>query len=103
VARGSEGSGRFRPRGSYILAVLLAVWFFWVLFSGDASLIQLWKAKRETAALEAEIGRAKARLEEIENETRKLDDPEHLETLARERYGMVREGEKCYRLVPVEE
>jgi cell division protein DivIC len=83
--------------------VLLVVWFFWVLFSGDSSLIQLWKLKRETTVLQAEIDRVKARLEEIDGEAKKLDDPEYLETLARERYGMVREGEKCYRLVPIEE
>ena len=38
----------------------------------------------------------------MEEEKEKLNDPEYIEKIAREKYGMAKEKEKVYRVVPKE-
>ena len=38
----------------------------------------------------------------LEEEKERLNDPEYIEKIAREKYGMAKEGEDVYRVVPKE-
>jgi cell division protein FtsB len=76
--------------------LLLAVYF--AVFGGEYGMAEV----RQTRALAAE---AAVELEALQEETRRLElrvmaleeDPRALETLARERFGMIRDGEVLYR------
>ena len=92
-------SGFFRPRLGRITAGLIAVWLLWVLLAGDTSIIELWKLKRENADIRARIAELEKRLDIIDAEEQNLQDPEYLEKMAREQYGMIRDGERVYRIV----
>ncbi|WP_051297915.1 FtsB family cell division protein [Brevibacterium album] len=54
---------------------------------------------QQIAALEADIEATQGEVEQLREERAKLDDPEHIERLARERMGYVREGENAYIVV----
>ncbi len=91
-----------RQKIGRIIAVALGLWLLWILLAGDTSLVQLWKLKKENTEILEEIGRLEGRLEDLATEEDNLQNPEHLEKLAREEYGMIREGETAYRIVDTE-
>jgi cell division protein FtsB len=92
-----------RGQVSRIVAVALGLWLLWVLLAGDTSLVQLWKLKSENSDVRNQIADKEARLEQLETDTANLEDPEYVEKIAREKYGMIRDGETSYRVVPVAE
>jgi cell division protein FtsB len=75
-----------------------------ILASGRRGFIQQWRLQRRKKALSEQI----SRLEEIKNqlETDKVKltepdyDPAYIEKLARELYGMARENEMVFQVVP---
>lgn len=78
--------------------VLLAAYY--AVFGGEYSLLELRRARaaeererRELAELERQIDSLRAWADSMEV------DPVTLERLARERFGMIREGEVLYRIV----
>jgi cell division protein FtsB len=81
-----------------IFPVLLAVAGYYAVFGGEYSALDVYRVRGETAA-------ARAALEELGEVTRALalrvealeHDPRTLEALARENFGMIREGEILYR------
>jgi len=91
-----------RQRVNRIIAVVLGLWVLWILLAGDTSLVQLWKLKSENAVIQNEISELEQRMEDLATEEKNLQDPEYLEKLAREEYGMIREGETSYRIVETE-
>jgi cell division protein FtsB len=86
-------------RARYILGVLLlggAAYF--AFFGGEYSMLEVsrLKAEREQEAQRldealAEVARLKARVDSLEN------DSATIERIARERWGMIRPGERLYR------
>ena len=82
-----------------IFPILLGLAAYYALFGGDYSLFELRKARkevlvqeRELEALRREVDSLRAWVDSLQN------DSATLERLARERFGMVREGEILYRL-----
>jgi cell division protein FtsB len=86
---------RFR----FALGLLLltgAAWF--ILFGGEYNILEVQRIRREYATeqersqqLEAEIARLRARVDSLET------DSATIERIARERWGLIRPGERLYR------
>ncbi|MCK4546209.1 MAG: septum formation initiator family protein [Candidatus Eisenbacteria sp.] len=92
-----------RDRVGRTVAVAIGLWLLWVLLAGDTSLVQLWKLKHENADIRRRISEMESHLEDLDTQAANLADAEYLEKFAREKYGMIRDGETSYRLVPVSE
>ena len=83
-----------------VFPVLLVLAGYYAVFGGEHSWLDLRRARSavavesvELAEIRVEIDSLRARAESLEN------DPATLERLARERYGMIRDGEILYRFV----
>ena len=80
------------------MLVVIAAYF--ALFGGEYSLLELRRLRSDLAAEQmrleaarAEIARLEARVDSLEN------DSATIERIARERYGLIRPGERLYRFV----
>jgi len=78
--------------------LLLASAAYFALFGGDYSLLELQRIKRELEqerarleVAESEATRLRARVDSLEN------DSATIERIARERWGLIRPGERLYR------
>jgi cell division protein FtsB len=81
-----------------VLPTLLGLAAYYALFGGEYSLLELRKARREIEAQEAELTLLRAEVEQLRARADSLEnDPAMLERIARERFGMIREGEVLYR------
>ncbi len=100
--RGDLERGTRRKRGLLILALLFAnAYLLLAFFFGDKGMInhirirQTYRTLRgEIASIREENGRLHARIDALRS------DPRTIEKLARERLGMVREGETVYDFSP---
>jgi len=111
VRSSQQPSAFFRPRrtrvpgGPVVWLLLITVVVVGLLSAwGENGLSEYLHLKNQRdgmqvrhEALELETARLEARLDDLRT------DPEALETLARERYNMRREGEQVIRLVPAED
>ena len=77
------------------LALLGAVWF---VYFDSFSLVKRQKWSREYEELKAENVRLKAEIEALELRLEAPPTDEEIERIAREQYGMRREGETVYRV-----
>lgn len=101
LRRRFESYGRGAPaKVLRILGWTIAIWFVSAILLGDSGLFSILRMKGmkgalqdEISALEAERDRAATYNDELRN------DPETVEKVAREEYGMIKEGETCYRVV----
>jgi cell division protein FtsB len=82
-----------------ILPILLGLAVYYALFGGEYSLLELRKARSEIRAqeeeltlLREEVVYLRARADSLQN------DSATLEKLAREHFGMIRDGEVLYRM-----
>lgn len=88
-------------KGKVVLGgVLVAGAAYFALFGGEYSLLELQRLKSDLAEEQvrldearAEILRLQARVDSLEN------DSATIERIARERYGLIRPGERLYRFV----
>lgn len=90
-------------KSRWTIRVLLAVAVYYAVFGGEYTVWDVHRIRGELAdleltrsALRAETDSLAVRAEALEN------DPETLEALARERFGMIREGEMLYRFADPE-
>ncbi len=81
-----------------VLPALLGLAAYYAVFGGDYSVPDLLSVQAEVveaedrrSALAEEVRQLEARVDALEN------DPATLERLARERFGMIRDGEVLYR------
>jgi len=88
-----------KPRDLLFAAALVAAAYF-AIFGGEYGLYEVWRLERqqeeearELESVRAEVEHLRARADSLEN------DPAALERVARERYGMIRDGERLYRFV----
>jgi len=81
-----------------IVPGLVLVAAYYALFGGEYSLLELRSARAAVVSEQVELGRLE---QEIDSLTALSDslrtDPAALERIARERFGMIREGETLYR------
>jgi len=77
---------------------LLALAAYYAVFGGEYSIFELERARREVELARTELEELRARIDSLEARTDSLEnDPATLERIARERFGMIREGENLYR------
>jgi cell division protein FtsB len=83
-----------------ILAWAIAVWFGFAILVGDTGVVSILQMRRMKAGLVNEIAALEAvKAETIELRDNLKNDPWTIEKVARERYGMIRDGEICYRVI----
>ena len=83
---------------SYVLAVITAV-FIMVLVLNDFGLITYFKLKNKHKALDEELQRLLAQQNDLRLEINKLQtDQDYIEQIAREKFMMVKPGERVYRV-----
>ena len=79
-----------------IAGVLLIIFVF-----GDHGLYQLYRLKVERSANQLLITELRMERENLEEEKLRLKtDMEYIERIARERYRMVKKGEKVFKVIP---
>lgn len=82
-----------------LLAGLLGLTVYYAFFGGEYSLMEVRKARQEIVANERELTELRKTLDSLRAWVDSLqNDSATLERLARERFGMIRDGEVLYRL-----
>jgi cell division protein FtsB len=86
-------------RVRYLLGlVLLAGAAYFALFGGDYSMLEVRRVRQETAAEAARLAELRAEVERLHARVDSLEsDAGTIERIARERWGMIRPGERLYR------
>ena len=80
---------------------LLCITLLIILIFGDHGLLQLYKLKRDRSKIQTQIAQLRKERERVMVEKNRLEnDIQYLEKLARERYRMVKPGEKVYKVIP---
>lgn len=84
----------------FLLIFLASIGIY--LTFGEHGLWRMWRLKRKERELKKEVAEIEARRKVLEEEMKRLreGDPKLIEKLARERYGMVKPGEKIYIILP---
>lgn len=70
----------------------------WVLFLDSHSIFNRVVWHRETSHLEVQNEELRAEIQQIKNDIKHAGDPDNVERVAREDYGMRRDGETVYRV-----
>ncbi len=97
--RPGRKSGSIRP-GRW-LAVLVMLVLLLILIFNRHGLLRLYRLRSEQRHLDAEIALLQERAAELRQEMASLeDDLMYIERLAREKYRMVKRGEKVFRVMP---
>ena len=91
-------------RGRHLLAgAVLAVALYYAALGGEYSALDLLRLRRDRRAAEDELARTRREVDSLKVQSGRLErDPATIERVARERFGMIREGETLYRFVPVD-
>ena len=93
-----------RARGRHLVAgAALALALYYAVWGGEYSVFTLLRLRHDRQAAQDELVRLRGEVDSLRVEARKLDgDPATIERVARERFGMIRDGETLYRFVPVD-
>jgi len=94
------------PRGKTAKLFLLmgAIFFGFTFFGGDFGFVRIWNLHEKKKELELESKKLQVQILDLQMEKDKLkNDKAYIEKMAREKLGMVKEGEKVYRFVPTPE
>ncbi|MGM0421008.1 MAG: FtsB family cell division protein [Bacillota bacterium] len=84
-----------------ILPLVLLVIIGLLTYQLVSNQLQIAEMEREMEEVEQEIEVAEERKLELQRELELLDDPDYIERLAREKFGLVKPGEEL--IIPVEE
>ena len=105
-------SNKFRPKsksamGRTIKRFLLLLLFAFILYifvAGDNGLYRIWHLRRWIGSLQKEISALEEERALLEQEHHLLEtDMDYIEKQARERYGMIKEGETVFEVHPPKE
>lgn len=78
-----------------VVGVALSVLALVLVAYGSSGLVRLWQMKREVEALEREIVTLRGETADLARSVDRLrSDPEAIEKIAREEFGLVRPGER---------
>ena len=81
----------------------LALALYFAVWGGEYSVFTLLRLKHDRVDARDDLVRLRHEVDSLRVEARKLDgDPATIERVARERFGMIRDGETLYRFVPVD-
>ena len=82
--------------------LLVAVAVYYALWGGEYSAFGLRRLERRHAAEQERLAALRKEVDSLKLVARRLErDDAAIERVARERFGMVRQGERLYRFVPV--
>jgi len=82
---------------------VLALAGYYALWGGEYSAFHLLRLKEERREAEARLASTRAQADSLRVLAEKLEqDDAEVERIARERFGMIRDGELLYRFVPVD-
>lgn len=84
------------------MAVLIFITLLFFLFTDKRGFLQHIRIQQERRELKQEITELEKIKTELEAEEKSLDDPDKIEEIAREEYGMSKKNETVYRVVPKE-
>lgn len=86
-----------------LLPALLGMAVYWAVLGGEYSWFELRRTRAARTVEAAELARLEAQIDSLRSMADSLEtDSATLERLARERYGMVRDGEVLYRFAQPE-
>ncbi len=89
--------------GRVIAVLILVGGLAFGLFGGEYRAIDSWRLKRQVRGEQAALDELRLEIDSLELYVDSLEtDPETQERVARERFGMIRNGEIVYRVEPVE-
>jgi cell division protein FtsB len=81
-----------------VLPALFALAVYYALFGGEYSVFELRQARIDIDEARVELAELRERIDSLSARADSLEnDPATLERIARERFGMIREGETLYR------
>jgi len=81
---------------------LLALAAYYALWGGEYSAFHLLRLKRERVVAQERLAQTRREVDSLRVLAGKLEtDDAEVERIARERFGMIRDGELLYRFVPV--
>ncbi|MEX2582623.1 MAG: septum formation initiator family protein [Gemmatimonadota bacterium] len=92
-----------RIAGRAIGATLLGVALYYALWGGEYTAFDLGRLAEQQIAEETRLAATRAEVDSLRQIVESLEsDPAAIETVARERFGMIRDGELLYRFVAAE-
>ena len=82
----------------------LALALYYAVWGGEYSVFTLVRLKHDRQAARDDVARLRHEADSLRVESRKLEgDPATIERVARERFGMIRDGETLYRFADTAE
>ena len=90
-------------RFGWLIYLIVFVIILIILSFGDRGFIKQFQAYKKQSALKTQIKEMNAEKELLKQQAEQLDQPETIEKVAREEYGMAKEGEEVYKVIPKEE
>jgi cell division protein FtsB len=82
------------------LPALFLLAAYYAVFGGEYSYLELRRARAEAERQKAELADLRGQVDSLKAWADSLEnDPATLERIARERFGMIRDGERLYRFV----
>ena len=91
-------------QGRRLLAgAALALAGYYAVWGGEYTLLDLLRLRRDRTAAQAALADTRREVDSLRARAARLEsDPATIERVARERFGMIRDGETLYRFVPVD-
>lgn len=97
ASRSKKPSRRVR-----LVAFLGLLTLLFLLSTGNRGFIRQIRLHQEKQRLRREIESLKRTIEALEAERDRLHNPDEIERIAREKYGMAKKNEKILRVIPLE-
>jgi len=83
-----------------LLMVLIVAGCVSLIFFSDRGLINLWSLKNEKLEIQNEINRLRSQIAMLEKEEERLKfDEKYIEKIAREKFKMVKPGERVFKVL----
>ena len=98
----SKSNSTLAKQKQFYKGVFLLIFFsFAIMFIfGDHGILKLYKIKNERKIIQKKIAQLRNEKEVLKNEKSKIEnDLEYIEKLAREKYKMVKPGEKIFKVI----
>lgn len=87
-------------RLAWLIYLIIFLIVLIILSLGDRGFIKQIQAYRKQSQLQKEINKLRVEEKALNEKINQLDKPETIEKVAREEYGMAKEGEEIYKVVP---
>ena len=93
-------SARFTLKRSVVPTLLVAAGYY-AVFGGESSVWDLLETRKNVVVEVTRLEEVRVKIDSLQVELQQLkQDPAIIERIAREQYGMIREGEVLYRFTP---